>query len=75
MYVCGWSKLLVCDNTQVALYYIHYIHDTHAVSDYVLLLRNPNLGMPPRLTIQCQLKKITYASAINYRLSHCNNMQ
>ena len=23
----GWSKLLVCDNTQAAYYYIHYIHD------------------------------------------------
>ena len=57
MGVCGWSKLLVCDSTQAASYYIHYIHKTQAVSDYVLLLHNTKFGMPLRLTVQCQLNK------------------
>ena len=33
---------LCVTNTQAGSYYIHYIHDTHAVSDYVLLLYNTN---------------------------------
>ena len=54
MYVYGWSKLLVCDNTQAVSY---YTHDTHAVSDYVLLLHNTKFGMPLWLTVQCELNK------------------
>ena len=29
MGVYRWSKLLACDNTHAASYYIHYIHDTN----------------------------------------------
>ena len=57
MGVYGWFKLLPCDNTQAVSYYIHYIHDTHAVSDYVLVLHNTKFSMPLRLTVQCQLNK------------------
>ena len=52
MGVDGWTKLLACNNTQAASY---YIHDTHAVSNYVLLLLNTKFGMPLRLTVQYQL--------------------
>ena len=44
MGVYGWSKLLACDNTQDMSYYIHYIYNTHAVSDYVLILHNTKFG-------------------------------
>ena len=44
--VYGFSKLLACDKIQALSYYIHYIHDTHAVSDYVLLFHNTKFGMP-----------------------------
>ena len=57
MGVYGWSKLHGCNNTKAGTYYKHYIHDTHAVSDYVLLLHNKKFSMPLRLTIQCQLNK------------------
>ena len=54
----------MCDNTQATSYYIHYMHDTHAVSDYVLLLHNTKFFTPLTLTVQYQLNK-------NYSLSHC----
>ena len=36
---------------------ITYVHDTHAVSDYVLLLHNTEFSRPLRLIVQCQLNK------------------
>ena len=52
-----WSKLIACQNIHAASYYIHYIHDTQEVSNYVLLLHNTKSGMKLRLTVQCQLNK------------------
>ena len=59
-YVCVWqAKLLASDNTQATPYFMHYIHDTQAVSDYVLLLHNIKFGMPLRLNVQYQSHKKT----------------
>ena len=68
MYVYGLSELLiVCGDTHAAWDYTHYVQDTHAVSDYVLLLHNTKFSMPLRLTVQCQLNKeqLMYQQLIN----------
>ena len=57
MYVYGWSKLLVRDNTQAASYCIRYRGDMQAVSDYELLLHNTKYANQTHCTMSVKQKK------------------
>ena len=59
-YHVSWACMAAPNFMRVTTLRPRHIHDTHAVSDYVLLLHNTKFRLPLRLTVQCQLNKKTF---------------
>ena len=77
MYVYGLSEMPVCDDTQAASDYIHYVHDTQAVSIIYSYYTTPSSVCHSHSLYNIgQIKQPrTYESKNNNSLSHYNNEQ